>query len=168
MFVNINDVFDELRKNKLFLDWKNKNKGAYLVSVFFMSDNPNELQFDFYDKEKDLITSFSIKDNKVEVVEGSEVLKEKGKIIEPISEASLSNVLDINKAFERARSVQAEHYKKDVPFKTIMALQNLDDYGLVWNITFITHTFKVLNIKLSADSGVVLKHELNSIFDFRK
>ena len=74
--------------------------------------------------------------------------------------------ISMEKALEIAEKVQQEEYKSDPVMKKILIIQNID-LGQVWNITFITQTFKTLNIKIDADSGKVIEHKANSLMDFR-
>jgi hypothetical protein len=64
---------------------------------------------------------------------------------------------------EIADELQKKEYKSSQPFKKIFILQNLDQWGQVWNVTFITTDFKTLNIKINAENGKVLSHKLISI-----
>ena len=47
-------------------------------------------------------------------------------------------------------------------------LQNLGEFGNIWNITYVTHSFKTLNIKINAENGKILHHSLDSLMDFVK
>ena len=38
----------------------------------------------------------------------------------------------------------------------------------MYNITYVTQSFKTLNIRVDAISGVVLSHNIVSIFDFKE
>ncbi len=46
-----------------------------------------------------------------------------------------------------------------------MVLQNLGGEAL-WNITFITEAFKVVNVRVSASSGKVISNNASAISDF--
>ncbi len=164
MTINVKEELNKLKKTKGFKEWQEKNKEDYLVSVFFMSDKPKELQFDFYNKEKDLITSFSLNEKNIEKIEGSEILKSNEKVLNKLN---LDKLISFEEVVGTARKLQREKYKADIPYKTIVALQNLDNFGNVWNITFITHNFKVLNIKIDSSDGKILEHKLQDVFSFR-
>ena len=57
-------------------------------------------------------------------------------------------------------------YKQETPFKIITILQKLD-IGQVYNITYVTQSFKVLNFKIDSSNGKVLKKSLKSIMEFK-
>ena len=52
--------------------------------------------------------------------------------------------------------------------KTIVILQNLSEFGNIWNITYVTHSFKTLNMKINAENGKILHHDIVSLMDFVK
>ena len=51
--------------------------------------------------------------------------------------------------------------------KKIIILQNLDN-KTVWNITYITDAFSILNMKLDAVSGEVLEQTIKPIIGYKE
>ncbi len=161
--VDVNDKFRQLSEAEEFKSWQKNNKGSYLVSVFFMSDSPEEVQFDFYNEKNDSITSFSVKKDSLEKIEGLEIVKNEK---EPLKKLDLKNSWDFGKALEESFKFVINEYK-DEPYKIIVALQN-SNLGNVWNITIITKSFKVLNLRIGCDTNKILKYDMKNIFEFRK
>jgi hypothetical protein len=60
-----------------------------------------------------------------------------------------------------------ENYKHETLNKAIFLLQNLPEFGEVWNITIITSSFSVINIKIDAITGNVVKHEKQSLMGWK-
>ncbi len=159
--MNLKEKLDYLKGTNEFKEWVKNHPSDYLVSVFLMSDHPLEVQFDFYDEKEDKITSFSLEGVKVTKVEGSDILKDNK---DPLKKLELRE-WDLNKSLKFAESLLKD--KGEEVYKSIVALQNSEN-GPIWNITFITKAFKVMNIKLSCDDNKVLSSDLRTIFDFRK
>ncbi len=44
----------------------------------------------------------------------------------------------------------------------------MPEFGDIWNITYVTEAFNTLNMKIDAENGRVLEHNLASVFSFRK
>ncbi len=159
--MKLKEEVEKLETTREFKEWRSKNKKDFLVSLFFISDKPNEIQIDYYNEEKGTITSFSVSEEKIRVIEGEEVLSSPESKIKPLN---LENVVELQEALEKATSFQRQEYEKEKPYKTIMILQNTG--VIIWNITFITHTFKILNIKLNALTKEIISHKIQPIFNF--
>ena len=69
---------------------------------------------------------------------------------------------------QKANEFQQSNFPKDRSIKTIAILQNLPEFGNIWNLTYVTEAFNTLNIKIDALNGQVLEHNLTSIFSFRQ
>jgi len=86
-----------------------------------------------------------------------------------VNEINLDKIkLPLKEILEKVETFRKKTYPKELQEKIIVILQNLDDFGDIWNITYITKAFNTLNIKISAENGKVLQHKLSSIFDFKK
>lgn len=154
---------DTLEHSIIFKDWKRQNKAAYLVNCFTMIENNESPQWHigYYDEKKDRIVSFIVGDEITKTPE-SEVFKEKSKVL-PFIKPNIK--IDYLKAFENALTLQKEKYPGNSPLKKIILLQNFDGH-YIYNITFITQTFKTLNIKVSSQDGRIISDKIHSIFDF--
>ena len=66
-------------------------------------------------------------------------------------------------AWKISDKIQKEKYPFLIPLKKITILQKLD-IGQLWNITYITSSFKTLNIKVDSETGNILKHGMMDVF----
>lgn len=50
------------------------------------------------------------------------------------------------------------------------ALKKLEESNAfkLWNITFVTHSFRILNMKINAEDGKISYHNLESLMDLVK
>jgi len=99
-------------------------------------------------------------------VNKEEVFKKPDMKVNEINTAKLK--LPFDKIINKAESFKKKKYPKEIDDKIIAILQNLEPFGDIWNLTYITKTFNTLNIKVDAENGRILQHKLSSIFDFRK
>lgn len=158
-------VVTKLKKSPVFQEWKSANKRAFLSSVFIMlgESDKDEWMFDYYDKNKNKITSFLVSDT-IKVNPDSEIFKSG----QEIKEVNIKDVkIDFNKILELSSDFCKRHFPQETPKKTIAILQNLD-LGQVWNITYITLAYKTINLKVSSNDGEVLKHGLVSLYEFMR
>ena len=163
--MEIKDILARLRDSKEFKEWEKKNKGSFLAHIFKLLDeaNQDDWQIGFYNKD-DTITSFIMTPTEIKVAATENIFKKPEAKIEPLDENKIK--IDITKALEIAEKTQAKDYKQETPSKIITILQKLD-MGQVYNITYVTQSFKILNFKIDAGNGKVLKTKLESIMDFK-
>lgn len=163
--MEIKEVIENLCSHSEFKEWKKTHKDCYLVHAFKMPDDANEniWQIGYYDKKKDKITTFFIEQGDVKIIPEEEVYKREKKAVKELDIDKVK--INVNKALEKANEILKEKYKEQV-MKTVIILQNIEE-GLVWNITFVTNSFKTLNIKVDAANGKVVKHELTSLMEFK-
>ncbi len=152
----------KLENSKEYKSWKNDNKNSYLCSCFYL-DGEGDWQFDFYLPKKDKIKTFIVENNEVKGLVDSKIFKKDDSVLKK---------LDLNKVkvtFENAVGIVDElknsKYKNENIIKRIIILQNIDKE--VWNITYLTSNFNILNIKVDASSGKVLSEKLDSVMRFK-
>jgi len=157
----------KLENSAEFKKFKKENKEAFLTHVFYMLDeaNRNAVQLGYYNKPKDRITTFIVEGSNIIKNPEAEVFKEQETVMNPLDLGKVK--LDVNEAIKIADRLQHEKYKEEVPVKRIAILQHLP-VGQVWNITFVTQTFKTLNIKVDAGTGKIVSDKLLSIVEFGK
>jgi len=159
------EKLSELEKSVEFKNWKKEHSSSYLTYGFMMisPDVKKEWQIGYYNPDLDKITTFAVSD-KITRNPDSEIFKDKKKV----QELEKDKVkISLDSALEKADKVQREKYAVHTPLKKIAILQKLN-IGQVWNITYITKTFKTLNIKVSSEDGEVLKYDLIELFKFDK
>ena len=155
--MKLNEIMASLEKSEQFNEWRNANNDFYLCHVFFMTGH--SYQVGFFNPENDMMVTFDVDNDKVAKSPESEVFKEADKV----KELLLDNVdIDIDKAMEIAESVREKQYKGEIRNKHILILQNIKQ-GQLYNITFLTDSFKTLNIKIDAKTGKVLSHSISSL-----
>ena len=159
----IKPTLEKLKDSKEFEKWKNKNKKTYFSYAFRIPQEMEGWHIGFYDKGKDKITTFEINGSISIRPEEEMFKKEESKV----HEVELNNLkLTFDEILEKAAEFQTKNFPKDNTIKTIAILQNSQDYGDVWNITYITQSFNTLNMKIDASTGKVKDHKISSIFSF--
>lgn len=155
MIEEIKKFLQELEESKVFKEFKENNQLAYNSSICKIQNN---LQIDFYDPNKDMITSFTKKDNEIILQESEVFRKEKIKIPE----------LKINKVkitLEEIEKTISEKYQ-EIPTKKIFILQQTE--FPIWNITYLTQSLNILNVKINAESGEIIEEKIESALNFQK
>jgi hypothetical protein len=163
--MEILNLIKRLEESPEFKDWIEKNKGSFLAHIFKMLDDANQddWQVGYYNKD-DTITTFILTPNEIKVAQTENIFKKPDAKIEKLQKEKIK--VDITLALQTAEKIQATEYKNEIPYKIITILQKLD-MGQVYNITYITQSFKVLNFRIDSSSGKVLKKSLQPIMDFK-
>ena len=163
--MEILDILKRLEEDKGFKEWKEKHNDSLLAHVFKMLDDANidDWQIGYYNKD-DTITTFIMTKVDIKIAETENIFKKTDAKIKELKKESIK--IDITAALQTAEKIQATEYKQETPFKIITILQNLD-VGQVYNITYVTQTFKTLNMKVDCKTGKILEKSLKSIIDFK-
>ena len=166
MLTKLKETIKKLESSKIFKDYKKTNPDAYLTSTFLMTEDiEGDWQLDYYSIKSKKITSFIIKD-KVKGMPETKPFQEKESIIEKLDIDKVK--IDFKKVLEVTDKLIKKKYKSETLTKKIIILQNLKEFGHIWNLTFLTSSFKTLNIKIDANSGKILKKKLASLITFTK
>jgi hypothetical protein len=160
------EALSRLEESSTFKKWVEKNRDNYLSYAFCeLSPAKDEWQIGYYNEKEEKVTTFIIGDS-IGMVPPQDVFKEKGA---KVNKVNLDKVkLSFSEIVDRASEFQKEKYPAEDSDRAIAILQNIEGVGTVWNITFVTKAFKTLNMKLGAETGEVVGHELSSVFDLRK
>ncbi|MBN1376911.1 hypothetical protein JW949_01105 [Candidatus Woesearchaeota archaeon] len=160
----IKDILSTIESDSKFRDFKKKNPGYYLAHLFYMEKSENEKnepwQAGYYDKKKDKMVVFSLKENnKIEKEPESEIFKKDKKAV---------NKLELKKIkidFEEAKNINNEFVKSKYngePIKDrIYIIQKLEKH--IWNITNVSRFFNIINVKIDAQKGKVIKSSKDSL-----
>lgn len=136
-------------------------KDLYLSSC---SKLQKDWQLDFYSKKTKTITSFTVKDNKPELIsKDSKIFQKLPKDLEKL------NLNKIAVEFIEAEKIAEQEQKKLCPDsinKKIIILQKIK-YP-IWNLTYITSTLKIINIKINAQTEEVIDSTCESVMQFRQ
>ena len=156
------EIIKRLESSKEFKKYVEKNKDIFLAHVFYMFDKANEgiIQIGYYNKKTEMIVTFVLEENKIRINPEEKVFKEQKTVIEPIDLTEIK--ITVEEAIEIADKIQKDKYSVHVPLKKIAILQHLP-LGQVWNVTYLTQSFKTLNIKIDSKTKKILSDKLISI-----
>ena len=165
--MELEQALKRLNENRQFNSWKKARVKAYFSYAFRMFlESEDDWQIGYYDKEHDKITTFVVKNDSVDARAEEDVFKEETTSVLPIDRSKLRIKLD--KIMSNAKQFQNGTYPNEIPIKIIAILQNLENFGTIWNITYITASFNTLNMKIKADDGSIMEHKLFPLLSFKK
>lgn len=158
---NLKNNLKEVEKFEKFKKFKEENKKCYLSGAFL--NEHNIWEFDFYCPEKHKITTFFVDDDIV-IKPAEKIFQKEEKLVH---EVNLDKVkINLDKALE----IVEEEFKKkktgEQVNKKIIILQNLDGTQ-VWNITYLTSSFNILNMKINVENGKIVHEVFESILNLR-
>lgn len=150
------EILTIVEKSDVFKEYKQENPDSYLVHYFSMhKSNDREEQVGYFSPATKLVTTFS----KEPAIAGSDEPASKEDTVRKLDMTEVSVSLD--DAIETAHHVMKENYSSQNVTQEICVLQNLGEQ--LWNLTFITSAFNMINIRIDAKTGDVIKHEQHSI-----
>jgi hypothetical protein len=148
---------EALERSKAYADW---DKGDYyLVHFFHMTGHP--AQFGYYNSSTKKMICFEMREEPVMLPE-SDVFREDDSPLKALDAGQV--FIDIHDAMNNARKLAQEKYPHETVDKDITVLQNTDD-GYTYTITLVTKSIRMINIKMSAESGEVRNYEMHSLMD---
>ena len=74
--------------------------------------------------------------------------------------------VNLKEALAIAKKHKEVEQQNDSINKEIIILQESDQIP-IWNITFLTSAFNIINIKIDADSSKIIKYKCESIMSFK-
>ena len=166
--MDLKPALKKLEENSEFRKWHQKNKNTYFSYAFKIPQemSQSEWQLGFYDTKKDKIITFIMVGDDIKIKPEEDVFKKEET---KVNEVQLDKVkMTFDNAINKANEFQHKNFPKDRSVKTIAILQNLSEFGNIWNITYVTESFNTLNMKIDASNGKILEHTLSSIFSFRE
>lgn len=160
----LKQLIQRVENCKEFADYKKKRPNSYLAHVFFMENKP--MQVGYYDKDTGNIATFEEDTEGKDAFNIQESLPFKEDNAD-IKKLDISKVkIDMDVAIDAALNVKKEAYNHEVICKQVIILQNFrfgKGFRQIYNITFITMSFKTLNIKIDAANKKILSHDLASL-----
>ena len=158
--MNLKKDLEIIEKSGLFRKWNKKT--SYLVSCFFLDDR---WQFDFYSKKTKKISSFALEENNVKIIEeNSQVFQKTQKDLEELK------LNEVKTKLETALNILNQLKKEKAPLETaskkIIILQKIN--FPLWNISYITSAFNLLNVKINAVNSKIIEQDFTSIINFKK
>ena len=166
MITLLRSLKKEVEETPRYKEWKQKNSDSYFVSAFFIGEDfspkSKQWQFDFYEPNKDKVVSFIYGSD--QAVKEEEIFK---KTKDKIPELLLENLkIDLEKAIDIVEKINKSKHPGETATKRLFILQVLESKS-VWNITYISSSFNILNIKIDAISGEVINENFSSILSFK-
>ncbi|MGV8162832.1 MAG: hypothetical protein ACP5N2_05880 [Candidatus Nanoarchaeia archaeon] len=155
--------YDLLVNSDEFKEFKNSSDHFYLVHIYQMAGGQakSSLEFGFYNSKTDKIVVFET--NPIKQRPEEEVFKDGG-TIHPLHLEKVK--LSLEQGLTAAENTRKEKYPSEIIYKTISLLQNIDRQ--VWNITLISLSFNILNIRIDAESGELVDTSIHSIMSLGK
>ena len=178
----LGEILAAVEKKAAFTSWRKDNKKAFLTSAFTMVSSAEQILegkewlFSYYDTADDTFTTFSS--------EGAQkATKEQAfKEGETLPALNLSTIkVEAAGCINKAEELKNKEYKGQQASKIIAILQPLRSDEItgssqkskespsaitVWNLTYITTAYNVINVKIDAASGNVLSHKMSGVMDF--
>lgn len=160
MLIELKDSFNSLQEGEDFKKWKELHTESYLTSCFLV-DNSGLWQFDYFNPTNSKITSFQ--KGKMTGQDQDIFQTEQTKI----KELNLENVdISYDKVLNITEEILKQKYSNETIEKKIVILQTIDFE--VWNITYLTKSFNVINFKIDAKTGNLLKETFENIIGYNK
>jgi len=163
--MKVTEALTAIESDKTFIDWKEKHKNSYFSSAFTVVKGAEQARWElgYYNPDNNKVITFIIEDNKVTMGQEEEVFQKEKKAVMAVQ------LEDAKVPFQKAIALADEFLEKTYPSESalekIIVLQSLEEFGLVWNMTYVTRAFNTLNMKISASDGKILFHELSSLMD---
>lgn len=165
--MTVQEIYQKIKASPEYAEWNKENPKAYLVHFLYTSREEDTWQVGFYEKDKKEMTSFEMNEGTLIVRKEKDIFrKDDNDPILPLIVEDVKNQLD--EVAEQATTTMKQNYKNELPMQGLYILQNLKDFGIVWNATIFTKSFKTMNVKINAATGEVKSHELAKLFDFEK
>jgi hypothetical protein len=167
--MEVDEAIAKLEVYPAFIEWKKINHESYLTHGFAMiedalkDNNINSWQIGYYNEKKDRITAFDVGEKIIQSGE-EEVFKKDG----TINKLEVKKVkLKLSEALQKIDEIKEKKYKTEIVSKKIIVLQNIHE-GTVWNITYITMRFNIINIKIDAHDGKLLFESIENLMQWKK
>jgi len=164
--MDLKPALKKLKQSREFKDLSKKNKDICFSYALIMLENNKSIpwQFGFYHKSTDKMITFIVDKDEIKIEKEEEIFKKPGMEVKPLDIEKAK--IPYNEILKKAEEFKKNKYPKELVSKTIAILQNLEQYGNIWNITYVTHSFKTLNMKINAENGEIIDHNLQSLMDF--
>ncbi|MAG45521.1 MAG: hypothetical protein CMH63_01985 [Nanoarchaeota archaeon] len=145
-------VLKRLEDSVKFQTYLKKNPDAYLTNAIYLE----EWQVNYFSPKTELITIFKV-DKKIT----SKTVAEKRKF--PKLNTNLK--IDLKEALKILKKQISKFYSSETFTKTIIILQQSQEPE--WNITQLSSSIKILNIKISAISGKITYESYDKLIDMK-
>ncbi|MEW5897071.1 MAG: hypothetical protein AB1668_05235 [Nanoarchaeota archaeon] len=156
----VKELFASLVKDELFQLWHEKHPHAFLSHFFSPLDvNCNLLgawEVGYFDMDTNKATVFVPGEKNFAIKPADDVFKKESTDVEELKLDSVSLLFD--EAVQICRENLPLLFPKENLGNGFVILQTLESKPL-WNFTFISRSFKFVNIKINAASGEIETHQ---------
>jgi len=161
----LKQAIKKVEQSKVFKAFIKKHPDYYLVHCFTMAgmaEKRFKWELGYYSEKTDRMVVFEI-EPKVIMRPEEEAFKKTG----TIKKLELGKVkVSVSMALKACDELVKGKYPRESITKRIIILQHLDKQ--VYNITLVSRSFNILNIKIDAATGEVLKENIQSIMSLGK
>ena len=161
--IPVDEALRRIEKSTAFKQLRAERPQAYLAHAFITrsAEGCGNWQVGFYDRTQDRIIVAEVNGDAIFLHPPEEVYKEPGRTILSLKEEDVS--VAVADAVATMDTRMREAYVGELSNKDIILLQNLPEWGTVWNITALTTAFQVINFKIDAKSGKILSESRESL-----
>jgi hypothetical protein len=161
----LKEAIKKLESTKEFKDFLKEGSDCYLAHAFTMLDNDkSDWQIGYYNKDHDRVVIFEVGDDSLIRHPEDELFKKTNKAVKKLDMSKVN--IDLEKALNIAEDLRKEKYSSEIVNKKIIIIQNIETQ--MYNLTLVTHTFNIINIKIDASSGDIISESRQSILGLRK
>lgn len=161
--MDIKEKQDSLEKASIFKDWKTSHTDVYLVHFLWFGTEGvrEEVSIGYYDQKADAITTFQCGKEITKTVD-TEIFKEQ----KTIPQLAIEKIkISCDRARELVENRRKQNYPHDAPTKEIIILQTINSKP-IYNISIVTNTFKLITIRINAETGDVEEERMRPLMDF--
>ena len=166
--MDLMSALKRLKQSKEFSSLGEKIEGIYFSYAMTILENNKSTpwRLGFYHKSTDKMMTFIVDEDEIKMEKEEEIFKKPGMEVKKVDIEKIK--IPYDEILKKAEELRKNRHPPELARKTIVILQNLGEFGNIWNITYVTHSFKTLNIKINAENGKILHHSLDSLMDFVK
>ena len=155
----VKEAVSAVKSSDIYKGWIKENSGSYLACLILTLQSEKGWEVSFYSKSKNRMTTFSV-DPVAVIDKDAEVFKKDETEVEELELERVFFTFDqvqevVDKAIE-------EMVKNDRVVKEILVLQKIKRN--MWNIICITEKMTLVNIRIDAVTGNILKKEATNAF----
>ncbi len=152
-----------LKEKDEFKEFKKENPSYFVVHGFLTREDSSDegWQIGFYSEENDNIVVFETEP--VERLPEDDAFKKQGSI-NPLDVEKIK--FNLEEALEKAEKIREKEYAGQTVTKKIVVLQKLEEQ--IWNITLVTASFNIINIRLNTETGDLVSKKIESIMKLGK
>ena len=166
--MDLMSALKRLKQSKEFSSLGEKIEGIYFSYAMTMLENNKSTpwRLGFYHKSTDKMMTFIVDEGEIKMEKEEEIFKKPGMEVKKVDIEKIK--IPYDEILKKAEEFRKNKHPHELARKTIVILQNLGEFGNIWNITYVTHSFNTLNIKINTENGKILHHSLESLMDFVK